>query len=391
MKQLHSTWLLAILGCLRLKASLSFYSPAILQRRGHRQQAVSYSPGVSRGFPTTCRPPCLASPSALQSGRGVAKDYSWSEEAFELEVTVKVPVETRAKNILFKATSMSLELKLKHPNGTETLLLDPARKLRGRISVDGTYWVIGDEEDGSKTHRTVTVTIEKLIQTPADDFEIVEYDWKGVYADDSEDVSQRKYDEPEELDVRKYAASMGVDIDNIDMKMVDKEMFGSGMNLTQSAMKELVKSGYAKEVTEQADGTQYTVNDEGEPEKIPSLDEALGEKLKVPLLDTNSPWHTAVPVKRDPETNQTYVQKTRQFTREAFARDAAIQQQTKEDQPPKKGSGAADPIDTLTVKRLKEILKAQGLNSSGSKKELQDRLRSQVNSLLQGKQDPDVK
>ena len=45
---------------------------------------------------------------------------------------------------------------------------------------------------------------------------------------------------------------------------------------------------------------------------------------------------------------------------------------------------ASDPIDLLTVRKLKEILKSQGLKVSGNKKELQDRLRAQVNSLLQG-------
>jgi predicted ATP-dependent protease len=49
---------------------------------------------------------------------------------------------------------------------------------------------------------------------------------------------------------------------------------------------------------------------------------------------------------------------------------------------------ANDPIDILTVKRLKDILKSQGLKTSGNKQELKDRLRKQVNSLMQGKQSP---
>jgi len=39
------------------------------------------------------------------------------------------------------------------------------------------------------------------------------------------------------------------------------------------------------------------------------------------------------------------------------------------------------------VKRLKEILNEQGLKVSGSQKELQDRLRNEVNSLLRQSQD----
>jgi hypothetical protein len=322
----------------------------------------------------------------LQSGRGVATHYTWQEEAFEIEVSVQVPINTRTKDLIFKATSKSVELKLRQ-NDTETVLLDPARPLRGRVNLDGTYWVIGDVDVCNKTHRTVTVTIEKLIQTPHDDFEVVEYDWKGVYRDDEDEVSVREYDKPEELDVRKYAASLGVDIDNINMSMVDKTMFSSNLNLTKSQLDEITKSGYAQEVTQQLDGTEYTVNEEGAPERLPTLQEEMGERPKIPLIDTDSPWHTAIPVQRDPETNQTYIQEIRNFTQAAFAQDAALQRQEREKQLAETTAAEAkDPIDTLTVARLKEVLKSQGLKTSGTKQELRDRLRAQVNALLQGKQ-----
>jgi hypothetical protein len=42
-----------------------------------------------------------------------------------------------------------------------------------------------------------------------------------------------------------------------------------------------------------------------------------------------------------------------------------------------------DPIDMLTVVRLKEILREQGLKTSGTKQKLRDRLRTHVHSLLQ--------
>ena len=41
-----------------------------------------------------------------------------------------------------------------------------------------------------------------------------------------------------------------------------------------------------------------------------------------------------------------------------------------------------DPIDILTVARLKEVLRAQGLKSTGTKQALRDRLRDHVKSLL---------
>ncbi|GKY93421.1 hypothetical protein MPSEU_000309600 [Mayamaea pseudoterrestris] len=323
----------------------------------------------------------------LPSGRGVANDYTWHEEAFEIEVSVPVPINTRTKDLRFKATSKSIELTLLSQNNHTVLLLDPSRALRGRVNMDGTYWVIGD--DCNKTHRTVTVTIEKLLQTPQDDFEIIDYDWKGVYVNDADEVSERIYDEPEPLDVRKYAASLGVDIDNINMSMVDKTMFSSNLNLTRSSLDELTKSGYAQEVTRQADGTEYVVNDDGAPERVASMQEEMGAttRPKIPLIDTDSPWNSAVPIHRNAATNQTYIQETRNFTQAAFAQDAALQRQEREKQlADATAVEAKDPIDTLTVAKLKEVLASQGLKTSGTKQELKERLRAQVNSLLQGKQ-----
>ena len=361
------------------------------------------------------------------SGYGKTDTYRWQEEAFEIEVTVKVPKETRAKDIVFQATSSSIDLKRKtlpndrnddstatrdNSNQTDFVqLIDPNRKLKGRVSLDGTYWVISDVEksnnDDGEAYREVTVTIEKLIKTPKDDFEVVDYDWKGVFSNEEpEEVLERHYDEPEVLNVREYAQSLGVDIDNINMSMVDKTMFSSGLNLTQSSMEELTKSGYVQEVTQQADGSQYTTNQRtGQPEPISPLgvdsisqdevaslhdkDLPLEENRKpLPFIDTESPWQSAVPVKVDKETNRTYVQQTRNFTRAAFAQDSALTSSSDTDSQSKLNSAkdAQDPIDLLTVQRLKEILKSQGLKTTGNKAELQDRLRQQVNSLLQGKQ-----
>jgi len=329
------------------------------------------------------------------SGRGVATNYTWKEEAYELEITVQVPAETRAKDVLFQATSRSIDLRL----GTK-VLLDKERPLRGRVNLDGTYWVISDPTDddddddnssnGIKKYREVTVTIEKLLQTPRDDFAIVEYDWKGVYAvEDEGEVTERHYDEPEPLDVRAYAANMGVDIDNIDMSKVDKTMFGNNLNMTQQTLNGLHDAGYLdieQQVTRQADGTEYITDEDGNPVPVSPLGEKTNNNnpqqqppvQAVPFLDTDSPWH---------KVNETVAQQTRNFTRAAFAKDSAQNVETKKNPFQKKQQlGATDPIDLLTVAKLKEILKTQGLKVSGSKQELQERLRSQVNSLLQGKE-----
>lgn len=350
----------------------------------------------------------------LFGGRGVAPNYTWNEEAFEIEVSVPVPPSTRAKGVRFKATVNSIDLQLVGSDGSSQLLLDPVRPLRGKINVDGTYWVLEDSSDvdaGSNVDgtdpgnerrkgRRVTVTIEKLIATPRDDFEVVDYDWKGVYQQDTE-VSERTYDKPEPLNVREYAASLGVDIDNLNMSMVDKTMFSSGLNLTQSSYDELSKAGLVKEVTAQNDGVDYTVDDEGRAVKFDTYGRGVDEgeirkstAKKLPFVDVDaSTWQAAVPVYRDPETNASYVQQTRNLTRAAFAKDASSSASTGPSTTKntrrkiKEQEEVADPIDLLTVDKLKEILKSQGLRVSGSKKELQERLRKQVNSLLQGKQD----
>jgi hypothetical protein len=331
---------------------------------------------------------------ALNSGYGIATNYTWQEEAFEIDVTVQVPRNVRAKDIMFKATAKSIDLRLKKSaddgdGSSEVILLDATRKLRGRVSIDGTYWVISDAQDDA-AYREITITIEKIIKTPKDDFEVIDYDWKGVYSNDEDEVSEVKYDEPEVLDVREYAAGLGVDLDNINMTMVNKTMFSSGLNLNQNSVDEITKTGYAQEVTRQADGSEYITDEKGE--QVPSAplgveSEGLEKETpsKIPFLDTNSPWHQAVQV--DQESNKTFVQQTRNFTRAAFAQDSANASESGDAKKAKSSSkDATDPIDMLTVVRLKEILKSQGLKSSGSKKELQDRLRKQVNSLLQGKQ-----
>ena len=338
-----------------------------------------------------------SSTTRLWAGDGRASNYTWHEEALEIEVSVKVPKNTRAKDIKFKATSRSIDLRLLPADGDDEpiVLLDGNRAVRGRINLDGTFWVILDDED-SKDHRIVTVTIEKLHKTPRDDFEVIDYDWKGVYAEEgSDEIEWRHYDEPETLDVREYAASLGVDIDNINMSMVDKTMFSSGLNLTQATMDQMTQSGLVKEVTQQADGREFTVED-GKPQAFTpygntvhpdelvdaSSTSTTSQPPSIPFLDTNSPWHQAIPVTNVSSSNITQFQ--RNMTRAAFAADAAKPAVNKAASAAKE---AKDPIDVLTKARLQEILKSQGLPSSGNKAELRARLRARVNSLLQGKQE----
>jgi hypothetical protein len=334
----------------------------------------------------------------LYSGEGIAPTYSWLEECFEIEITVKVPKDTRASDISFRAKPNSIELILKKKleesssesdSELEEILLDPSRKLRGRIMMDGTYWAIADPEvpvSDEDAHRVVTVTIEKQIRTPKDDFDVVEYDWNGVYEDDEDEVSYRKYDEPQELDVREYAASMGVDIDNIDMNLVDKSMFTSGLNVTKSTFDTMKEAGLMTEVTEQTDGSEWTIDEDGEKVPFSSMGKGVSkDELKsakapspIPFLDTDSPWHTTVPldqakkVKDDMEESSSPEKDSTDGKKEETASDSM--------EIPK---DAKDPIDTLTVAKLKEVCRSRGLKVSGNKKQLQERLRAEIQSMLQ--------
>ena len=357
----------------------------------------------------------------LQSGVGIANGYSWREEAFEIEVTVKVPPETKAKDIRFKAKTNSIGLTMMRKTETgeteEVTLLDPERALRGRIDVDGTYWVISDEiedeakniasadaddseEEAEEPGRQVTITIEKVIKKAKDDFEVIDYDWNGVYREEQEgEVSHRKYDEPEELDVREYAQSLGVDIDNINMSMVDKDMFSSGLNLTKTGMDSMMNAGLMKEVTQQGDGTEWTTDDEGYRVPFNSMltdkdetdesnlqnlyggsgkDEGEADEKKddsIPFLDTDSPWHKAA----DAAAAQAEAAKE---TPKDAKKKKALEERRKKLQK-KREQEARDPISTLTVARLREILRSRGLKVSGNKKELQDRLRAEVQSMVE--------
>lgn len=385
----------------------------------------------------------------LYGGIGIADTYQWEESQYEIDVTVLVPPGTRARDVKFKATPTGVDLKLESWNGdirNDVILLDGKRKMRGRVSVDGTYWAIAD---GDKTHvsskqsdadadeeddrRQITVTIEKMIVEPQDQFEVVEFDWYGVYPDDDDEVKERKYDKAEELDVREYAASLGVDIDNINMSMVDKTMFSSGLNMTQSTMNELSKAGYVKEVTQQS-GQEFVTGEDGEKIPFQSLGENIGAdeimnidpgrlvspdrggaptsddvaiatattaaatssggtsriRSQLPFIDSHSKWHQSIPAEEARDEDGTPLDMGADDPSTSIESDTAEPTLDATETPNKEDADdtadakaeAVDPVDLLTVKRLKEILKEQNLKVSGNKQELRDRLRAHVNSKL---------
>ncbi|KAL7434090.1 hypothetical protein ACHAXM_003888 [Skeletonema potamos] len=399
------------------------------------------------------------SPSALHGGVGVANTYKWKEEQFEIEVIIPVPPKTSAKNIKFKCSSEGIDLRLNSEEGEGKILLDGTRKMRGKICVDGTFWSIADatnkEADGENS-REITVTIEKHFvpvstiggQQTYD--AVTDFDWGGVYPNDEDEVTHRKYEEPEELDVREYAAKLGVDIDNLDMSKVDKRMFGAGLSrdgdpiegnddqdtssgkakkkkglhfdIEQATLDQLTRSGLAKEIVQQADGTEYSLDDETEFSMLGK--DILSDELRAAGIvsgsrpvGSNVPdvWQqSSVPVEEVPGYQKTYdVDRTHDggiivgdiVETELIAEDDSNSdsddggegsvlaeselksaslggEEENDDDDDEANAKENDPIDKLTVAKLKEILKAQNLKTSGTKQILRDRLRNHVDELL---------
>lgn len=337
------------------------------------QLTYSYQSSQPRYPSQTTKRKAKRTPLVLFDGCGVAETYCWKEDATEIEVSVKVPREIRARDLIFTPSLRSLDLRTKGGS----ILLDGERPLRGCVNLDGTFWVVEEPVPG-ELHRLVTVTIEKLGKTPKNDFEVVDFDWRGVFVNDTAEVIDREYNELEPLDVKEYAASMGVDVDNLDMSLVDKSMFSvtkgvSGANLTERCLDELYKSGLIQDSTRQADDTKYTT---GNPDPASSSIPFLPVDIPSPCQQKGST--AAVP---SSVSKNGFVQHDRVYSRASFAAEKAKHRVEGKENPYAKHS---DPVEALTVKKLKEILKSQGLNTTGTKVDLQDRLRGRLNVLLQG-------
>ena len=320
----------------------------------------------------------------LFGGTGIAKSYTWKEDQFEIELRVKVPKATTARQIKYTPKSRSIHLVV----GDE-ILLDGSRKMRGMLDLDGTFWSIIDSEEHDG--RDVVITMEKMILPPKDPFEVVNFDWNGIFLDDEDEIIEKKYDEAKELDVREYAASLGVDIDNIDMSKVDKSMFSSGLNMTRNTLDELTKSGYVSEVTRQGDGTELLDQGAGKTVPFNAFGENVGQDeieaagiqmgdipkatASNPYMTKDSPWLQSMPAEEARTGDEEIVTETTEAPVEKKSSEKTKKMEMK------------DPIDMLTVPKLKDILKREGLKVSGSKEELQDRLKTHVKTVVKKNKD----
>merc|ERR1712150_83174 len=149
------------------------------------------------------------------------------------------------KDVLFDVTPRSLELILKLETNEECILFEKGKKLNGLVDVENTLWTLSEKERTNEPNHTetkekeLTVTISKHIVVPSDPCEIFEFDWGCVYPDDT--IVYKKYDKKEDLDVEDYASSLGIDINNINMSIVEKNMFMKEFNETKNKLGNLTK------------------------------------------------------------------------------------------------------------------------------------------------------
>ncbi|KAL3811435.1 hypothetical protein ACHAXA_007590 [Cyclostephanos tholiformis] len=269
------------------------------------------------------------------------------------------------------------------------------------------------------------------------------FDWGGVYVDDEierMEVKVREYGVPEELDVREYASKLGVDIDNIDMSKVNKTMFGVGLrkdadaaleglgeshedvgvnrndndggfrfDINQATLERLTKAGLAREVVRQADGSEYELGMTGDSAngtggrafsmlgKDVSYDELReagivsdddGIRSDSMLAESDEIIDDEVEDNDIVASNSRVVEMQYETVDLENSDEVGIAENSHGVEDVGEGDASTkprDPIDMLTVARLREVLRAQGLKSTGTKQVLRDRLRDHVKSLLQEK------
>lgn len=244
--------------------------------------------------------------------------------------------------------------------------------------------------------------------------QLTDFDWGGLYPDDEAEVIDREYKEAEELNVREYAAKLGVDIDNIDMSKVDKTMFGAGLrdqqpnaeevdvegkkkpgtnlNITQATLDQLVKFGLAKEVVRQGDGTEYEMDaftSDFERKQFSMLgnDISVDELRDAGVVGSPNEQSAAavggVADELRAAVSDTVEEKKAELVTDDSDKNQEAPDLSEDEEDADIDPNAKDPIDKLTVAKLKEILRNAGLKVSGNKSELKQRLRDHVQSLLE--------
>lgn len=165
---------------------------------------------------------------------------------------------------------------------------------------------------------------------------------------------------------------------------------GFRFDIDQATLERLSRAGLAKEVVRQADGSEYELG--GEERTLFSMlgkdisDDELREAGIVGGVGVTPKKRTYYDAGDDVRIEADEV---RVITSNAGVVDVPVTSEVVEEEEENvdfPGDVASmkprDPIDMLTVARLKEVLKSQGLKTSGTKGVLRDRLRGHVTSML---------
>jgi len=164
----------------------------------------------------------------LFGGKGNLPDgsYSWIENDEGLEVLIPVPISTKSSDVSMELTSKKIKLVV---GGNETLV----GELRGKISVDGSYWSIETKTNERQDTRVVSLKLEKKEGTVFDPEE-----WMGIIMDKREANSSLFYDveKQDQFDIKEYIDSMG----GYNEELVDKTMYSG---ITDDLYEKLMSSG----------------------------------------------------------------------------------------------------------------------------------------------------
>lgn len=155
-------------------------------------------------------------------GSGETEYYSWAETDADVELRVRFPPGTAAKNIELALSKTNLMLGLK---GREGAILQG--KLLGEVQPELSNWTMEEIETGEKV---LYLCLQKVISPESG----LGADWLGVL----EGETPTKTDYPEndkEFDVQEYVKKMGYDPER-DSAKVDKTMFS---DLTESMKADL--------------------------------------------------------------------------------------------------------------------------------------------------------
>ena len=182
-------------------------------------------------------------------GSGETEGYRWTEGRDEVEVTLRAPAGTRARDVRFAVKSRSVRLSLAGgaPDDSDAVLLDG--ELAGAVVVDGCYWSFDDEDesvapppplprggdgdgdgdddggDDDEPGVTITVRLEKAGSLdPSGSGDMMADAWQGVLADEQPTVLA--YDDSGgagAFDIREYVEKMG----GVNMSLVNKTMFST--------------------------------------------------------------------------------------------------------------------------------------------------------------------